>query len=184
MTTEKITSAKELGFSFSSPETKRVLKPPFVLESYPSEKGSKIFLAGSIEMNKARDWQRDAEKILNRGYGNHELCLFNPRRDDWDSSWKQGKDEPEFRGQVLWELDHLDKCDFILLYLQPETMSPISLLELGIYASESPEKLRVVCPEGFWRKGNVDIVCEKYKVKQFDSIEEACEDIISTLKTN
>ena len=49
-------------------------------------------------------------------------------------------------------------------------MSPITLLELGIHAKS--RKLIVYCPEGFWRKGNVDIVCEKYNIKQVDSFEE------------
>jgi len=33
----------------------------------------------------------------------------------------------------------------------------------------------VICPEGFWKKGNVDIVCERYKVKQVEKLEEAIE---------
>jgi hypothetical protein len=43
-------------------------------------------------------------------------------------------------------------------------------LELGLHARDG--KLIVLCPEGFWRKGNVDIVCEKYGVKQVESFEE------------
>jgi hypothetical protein len=52
----------------------------------------------------------------------------------------------------------------------PNTKSPVSLLELGLHAKE--RKLIVYCPEGFWRKGNVDIVCEAYKVKQVKTFEE------------
>lgn len=56
------------------------------------------------------------------------------------------------------------------MYFDPNTQSPISLLELGLHARGG--KLIVLCPEGFWRKGNVDIVCEKYNVKQVASFEE------------
>ncbi len=56
------------------------------------------------------------------------------------------------------------------MYFDPNTKSPISLLELGLYAAS--DKLTVCCPEGFWRKGNVDIVCERYGVEQVDTIEE------------
>ena len=55
------------------------------------------------------------------------------------------------------------------MYFDKETQSPISLLELGLFARS--KKMFVCCPEGFWRNGNVDIVCKKYGVAQVDSIE-------------
>ena len=70
-----------------------------------------------------------------------------------------------------WELDALGKSDVILMYFDPETKSPISLLELGLFAKSG--KLVVCCPEGFWRKGNVDIVCQRFGISQFQSLEEA-----------
>jgi len=33
----------------------------------------------------------------------------------------------------------------------------------------------VCCPEDFWRKGNVDIVCERYGVDQVDTLDELIE---------
>jgi len=64
----------------------------------------------------------------------------------------------------------LEMADTILLYFDPKTKSPISLLELGLFAKSG--KMMVCCPEGFWRKGNVDIVCERYRIPQFESLEE------------
>ena len=55
------------------------------------------------------------------------------------------------------------------MYFDPNTKSPISLLELGLFAHS--KKLIVCCPEGFWRKGNVDIVCDKYGIPNYDSLE-------------
>ncbi len=131
----------------------------------PATNNPKIFLAGSIEMGTATPWQAWVVDAL-AGEG---VTLLNPRRPDWDSSWVQSKDDANFRTQVEWELDALAQSDYIILYLDPETRSPISLLEMGLYAQSG--KLFVVCPKGFWRKGNVDIVCEKYGFQQFPSLE-------------
>lgn len=76
-----------------------------------------------------------------------------------------------------WELNALDMVDIIVMYLSPGTISPISLLELGLYARSG--KLIVYCPDGFHRKGNVDILCQEYEVKQVNSFEE----IISFIST-
>ncbi len=127
--------------------------------------GRVVFLAGSIEMGAAIDWQARLIAAL-KGVN---CTILNPRRPDWDSSWKQSKDSPQFRQQVEWELDGLDNADVIALYLDPATKSPISLLELGLFAQRD---VIVCCPLGFWRKGNVDIVCERYCIpvhEDFDS---------------
>ena len=125
-----------------------------------------VFLAGSIEMGKAEDWQSQAAAYFEqKGYG-----VFNPRRKDWDNSWKQEFENPQFNQQVNWELDALERCEAILLYLLPETMSPISLLELGLHIGH--KDLYVVCPDGFFRKGNVDIVCNRYDVPLFENLED------------
>jgi hypothetical protein len=125
-----------------------------------------IFLAGSIEMGKAENWQkRIVDELSDKGY-----TFLNPRRDDWDSSWEQKIENKQFNEQVSWELKALELADIIVMYFDPNTQSPISLLELGLHARDG--KLIVLCPEGFWRKGNVDIVCEKYGVKQVESFEE------------
>lgn len=125
-----------------------------------------IFLAGSIEMGKAEEWQKEiVESVPDKAY-----IFFNPRRDDWDSTWTQKKSDKNFRQQVEWELEALEVADYIVMYFDPETQSPISMLELGLHARE--KKLIVICPEGFWKKGNIDITCEYYKIIQLDSLEE------------
>ena len=83
-------------------------------------------------------------------------------RAEWDSSWRQSIDEPQFRGQVDWELDGLDRADVIAMWFVPETKSPITLLELGLHARGG--KLVVGCPEGFWRRGNIEVVCARFGV--------------------
>tara|TARA_R110002094_G_scaffold126116_1_gene120125 strand:+ start:438 stop:881 length:444 start_codon:yes stop_codon:yes gene_type:complete len=127
---------------------------------------SSMFLAGSIEMGIAEDWQKRVQKQLL----DKEIVFLNPRRDDWDASWEQTIENPKFKEQVEWELNGLDQADVIFMYFDPATKSPISLLELGLHANSS--KMMVCCPEGFWRKGNVDIICERYGITQFDSLNE------------
>lgn len=142
-----------------------VCKPP--LRYRISNLDRKIFLAGSIEMGKANNWQTKVEEHFKDRNG---IVLFNPRRDDWDSSWEQSINNAQFYTQVRWELDHLESSDDIIMHFEPNTMSPISLLELGLYADSG--KLLVSCPDGFWRKGNVEIVCEQYGIMCYNSIEE------------
>lgn len=124
-----------------------------------------IFLAGSIEMDKAENWQN---KVIEH-FCNNEITFFNPRRSSWDATWKQEISNPKFKEQVEWELDALEQADIIVMYFDPATKSPISLLELGLFANS--KKLIVCCPQGFWRKGNVDIVCERYMVEQVENLE-------------
>jgi len=126
-----------------------------------------IFLAGSIEMGNAEDWQVRVQNEL----ANYNVTILNPRRDDWDSSWKQEAANPEFSYQVNWELDYLEYSNIIFMYFDPNTKSPISLLELGLYADRG--NVIVCCPEGFWRRGNVEIVCQRKGLPLFDNLEDS-----------
>ena len=132
-----------------------------------NSKTPSVFLAGSIEMGVAENWQERIERI----FKDEEVTFFNPRRDDWDSSWEQKQSNEQFNYQVNWELNHLEKSDVVFMYFSPETKSPISLLELGLYARS--EKMIVCCPDEFWRKGNVEVVCTKYNVPLFNNLEDA-----------
>ncbi len=144
-----------------------VIKPPVYYTGHTGDKTT-IFLAGSIEMGSAEPWQ---DRIVAAFYGSKNIVFFNPRREDWDSSWEQSANNNKFRQQVEWELDHLSDSDIILMYFSPGTKSPILLLELGLFAESG--KIIVCCPEGFLRKGNVDIVCDRYKITQVPTIESA-----------
>ncbi|MBN2663500.1 MAG: nucleoside 2-deoxyribosyltransferase domain-containing protein [Bacteroidales bacterium] len=125
-----------------------------------------IFLAGSIEQDNAENWQNNVIEE----FKNYEVTLFNPRREKWNSSWQQSIDNKEFSKQVNWELEALEKCDFIMMYFDAKTKSPVSMLELGLFSRS--KKMFVCCPEGFWRKGNIDIVCNRYNIPQYNSLKE------------
>lgn len=150
------------GYSQKANTASKVIVSPNPLPTNDQRK--KIFLAGSIEMGSAEDWQKQVSEQL----AAQPVVILNPRRADWNPAWKPEITDPHFQQQVEWELNALEKADLIIMYLAPGTQSPISLLELGLYAQSG--KLLVCCPAGFWRKGNVDIVCEKYGIQQFESL--------------
>jgi hypothetical protein len=145
----------------------KILKPPS-----PLQDGFSVFLAGSIELGSAENWQTFLEEKLS----GIDILILNPRRDDWDASWLQRKTNPKFREQVEWELTAMEQANIIAMYFEPNTKSPVSLLELGLFARSG--KMVVCCPEGFWRKGNVDIVCEKYAVRQVEALNDLAEYIL------
>lgn len=128
-------------------------------------KRKSVFLAGSIEMRNAENWQEEMAKFFSR----EGWDILNPRRDDWDSSWEQKFENAQFYQQVNWELNALEHADLIVMYFDPNTKSPISLLELGLFARSG--KLMVICPDGFWRKGNVEIVCNYYNIPFYNKLD-------------
>jgi hypothetical protein len=130
----------------------------------PQAISKRIFLAGTIENGNSIDWQNEVIEKLS-----HTPHIFlNPRRRDWDATWEQKKTNPKFVEQVLWELKGLEAADIIVMNFIGGTISPISLLELGIHMKSG--KIHVVCSEEYWRVGNVDVTCEFYGVKQYETL--------------
>lgn len=93
----------------------------------------------------------------------HSVVIFNPRRDDWDSSWKQDpKQGTPFWEQVNWELDHIALSDIVVFYFDPKTKSPVTLMELGVCLAEGKDVI-ICCPKDYFRHGNVVITAGRYK---------------------
>lgn len=151
-----------------------IFKPPTKL---PEIIQPIVFLAGSIEMGVADAWQDRVAEALN----DLDVCVLNPRRDTWDHSWEPKIENEQFREQVEWELNGLERSDVIVMYFDPRTKSPISLLELGLHATKN--KIIVYCPEGFWRKGNVDVVCERYGIPRCTTEKEFIQSVRDRLIT-
>lgn len=141
----------------------------------PNKVPIRVFLGGSIEMGKAIDWQ----KKLITDLEDEAIIFMNPRRTDWDSSWVQSIDNPQFNEQVTWELQSLEQADYIVMFIDPNTLSPITLLEIGLHARSG--KMIVCCAEGFWRKGNVDIVGHIYGYPVVTSLDEVVQSIKNKL---
>jgi hypothetical protein len=126
---------------------------------------TKVFLAGSIEQGKAKNWQQEMIDSLE----GEDVVVFNPRRSAWNPNLSQTPDNEEFSEQVNWELGHINFSDVVFFYFQEGTMSPISLLELGLVLGQRKSCI-VVCEPGFWRHGNVQITCDQYGVPVYSSL--------------
>ncbi|KAH8804646.1 hypothetical protein F5884DRAFT_859267 [Xylogone sp. PMI_703] len=129
-----------------------------------------IFLAGSIST-----WRSS----LFKHFSNHPITFLDPYRPDWDSTWKEDIECEKFRTQTQWELDMQDKATLVAFWFQPETLAPVSLLELGLVlgkrGSNASREVVVMCPEKYWKRGNVQVVCHRYGVEVVDSLENLCE---------
>lgn len=149
------------------------IKPPTNI--LPDKTQFKIFVAGSIEQGKAEKWQQHFFDELSKMRPALDVVLFNPRRDDWNADWDQTSDNKNLIAQIEWELEHLEEADLIVMYLQAGTISPVSLLELGLFAKEvykSEKQMIVLCPDGFHRKANVNTVCQYYDISTAKDMKE------------
>lgn len=150
-----------------------VHKPPLRREiNRPS-----VILYGAIQSDPAKDWQGYLTSLLS----DLPIAILNPRRDDWDSSWVEDISFPPFKDQVEWEMDHARIADVIIFYFagEPGVLQPITLLELGLYAGTG--KAVVYCPQGFWKRGNVQVVCQRYGIRMYETLEELGKDVRTRL---
>lgn len=127
-----------------------------------------VFLAGSIDEGRAEAWQDRAIKALS----GLDVIVLNPRRSEWNADLRQDIDEPEFAAQVDWELDGIEDADVVLFHFSPQGLAPITLLEIG-YAAASSKRIVVSCPEGYWRRGNVQVLCRRSDVPVQSDLESA-----------
>jgi len=108
------------------------------------------------------------------------VTILNPHRPDWDDTWKQDISDTRFKEQVDWELDMLKAADVIAMFFDPASLAPICMLELGLFAGSG--KMIVACPEGFWKRGNVQVVCQRYDIELLDSLEALIERLMEKLE--
>ena len=135
-----------------------------------------VFLAGTTSKVDTSDWR----ETLSTSLSDVPVTMYNPYRADWDSSWREDINFAPYREQVEWELDKQDKADIVVVYFHPATQAPVSLLEFGICA-RVPGKAIVLCPDGYWKRGNVQIVCKKFGVEMVDSVDGLREAIVKRL---
>lgn len=151
-----------------------ILYPPVPVPHY-LDNSRLIFLGGSIEMGVAKNWQAQISQDLE----SLNLILLNPRRLDWDSSWVQSIENPEFNKQVNWELNGIERAGLVIFYFDENTKSPITLMELG-YAAGLQKKSIIYCPKSFWRRGNVEIMVDRNRgvFKMVESYEELVSEVM------
>jgi hypothetical protein len=129
-----------------------------------------FFLAGTIDNGNSFDWQSKLISDLAQSRKDH--VIFNPRRLDWNPD--AGVDE--LKEQINWELDALEDSSIIVMYFADDSLSPISLLELGLFANT--HDIIVYCSDKFWRKTNVDVVCHRMKIPVYETYEDFLDAIV------
>lgn len=120
----------------------------------PDEKGKEdygVFLAGTIEMGNSPDWQAKAIRRLQ----DLDVCIYNPRR-------VVAPDEALIADQINWELNSIAKCEFIFMHLAANTISPISLYELGLLqgnnrVGQRSKHIVIACDPQYTRVANVKV---------------------------
>jgi hypothetical protein len=135
----------------------------FMPPDSPEHGNFSLFTAGSIEMGAAVQWQQRLVDHLS----DLPITITNPRRGAWDPAVNAKRDDPQFFSQVEWELDALTQADVICYFFDCATVSPITLMELGIWSHSG--KIIVCCDQRYWRQGNVEIVCERYNIPYVSS---------------
>ena len=128
---------------------------------YKEQNKQYVFLAGSIDLYLSTNWR--AEIINKIGQTFH---FFDPTI----ASHNELTDV-EMKNHINWELDAMNMADKIILHFLPTAKSPISLVELGLYATS--KKLIVICPKLFYKSRYVYTLCEKYNVPVFENLDES-----------
>lgn len=129
----------------------------------PVKEGNKdyVFLAGSIDLKLKGNWRNKLIDIV----GN-KVHFIDPTISNHDEL-----DDNQMKKHINWELDALNLADKVFLNFLPDSKSPISLIELGLYV-RTP-KLIVVCPDEFYQSRYIKTLCEKYKVTIFNDFNQA-----------
>jgi hypothetical protein len=164
------------GKESSSPHM-TVLHPEYRVIFAPNsytKTGPTVFLSGYIDQLHAT-WQAS----LSTSLSHLPITILNPHRQDWDSSWRETLSFRPFTEQVSWELDEMEKADVIAICFGVITQAPITLMELGLFANS--EKCVVACPEGYCKRGHVQVVCERYGIQVLDSAAELKEAVVRKL---
>lgn len=123
-----------------------IIKPPNRITKRDYIKKS-IFLAGTMS-----EWREELGKYLDqKGYE-----VFDPTCD------------LEFTQQTTWEFSALAAASRILFYFDKSSMSPVSMMELGLYADSG--KVVVVCHPEFPKAQNVHFICQQFDIPLFDDL--------------
>jgi len=156
----------------------RILKPD--TEDQNKDKSMQIFLAGTIDMGNSEDWQTKTAEVLS--HLKTDITILNPRRESWDSSWVQKESNPQFNHQVNWELSGIEGAHIVFFNILPDSKSPITLMELGLCALVKDQVI-VCCPKEFYRSGNVQVMCSRYKIPLFEDFDSAIGSLMTMITT-
>lgn len=128
----------------------------FKTRRFPKE--YRVFLAGTIDNGSSVNWQDQViEKLSDSTPNGITLVVYNPRRSNWNPTHE------DQMIQIDWEQRALADANHIFLVLLDGSKSPISLLELGLYAAS--KKITVFCTKKFYRYDNVYDTCTRNNIE-------------------
>lgn len=142
----------------------------------PTYRKFSVFTAGSIEQGRAIQWQQQMADML----APYPITVCNPRRGNWDEADTEEENRRNFQAQVEWELSALEQVDVICFFFDVTTMSPVSLLELGLWAAS--DKVVVCCGDKYHRSKNVEITCARYGVPLVKTFAELVPAVVKRLE--
>ena len=126
--------------------------------------GVKIFLAGSIELGE-NGWRNKAVDHISRTWFEHEqnnesITVYDPQRnEDWSDDLENE--------QMTWDTSMISMADYIVLHLTGSSVSPISLLEVGLFI-DSP-KLFLSIDDSYVRSNIVKLYYSRFAQKNIYS---------------
>lgn len=135
-----------------------------------------IFLAGTTSKTGEPDWR----ETLTQALAEYAITIFNPKRDDWDSTWREDFSDERWAEQVQWELDMQEAADIVVVFFHGVSPAPISLLEFGLCARSG--KAIACALDGYSKKGNVEAVCRKYETTFVRTEDELKDAVVQRLK--
>ena len=143
------------------------------------EKTISVFLAGSIEMGQARDWQNEmigdeAECSLS----SLDIAIYSPRRLKFAKLKGEDGFPEAFKEQLDWEHKHLEGSSIISMFFwggwphekEIKRLAPVTMLELGEFCHSG--RIIVGCEQTYPKRDNVEYVCKKHGITIVDTLEE------------
>lgn len=119
-----------------------------------------IFLAGSMAKEPEVNWRQTVIDNLEENY--HFLDPTNSNHNSLSDA--------EMHEHVMWEFEGMRIADYILINFISDSLSPISLVELGLHTAT--DKLIVVCPKEFYKWSYIETLCKEHNTPIFNRLEE------------
>ena len=68
----------------------------------------------------------------------------------------------------------------IIYNFDPNTQAAITLLELGLWVRSG--KCVVCCPEGYWKRGYVQMICRRWEIEIVAGLDELVQRVVTRLE--
>lgn len=115
----------------------------------------RVYLSGAMT---GEDWQSKFTNELD----SLRVDVFSPR---YPSSHTVTPPD----GLFEWEIDHMSIANVIAFNFIPDEDCSSALIALGMYAKT--DRIIVCCPDGFFKKGDIDALCNREDIPQVDSLD-------------